>query len=98
MNLQMKRHLFILLLSLIVSSISAQQYELESEFLVTSGNTINVKDIKVDSDNNTIITGFYADSVEFGSEVLKSKGGYDIYVAKLDNNNKLLWANINKYK
>lgn len=88
---RIKAVLFVVVLLQTFQSYS-QQYELENEFVVTSGNTVNVKDIKVDSDNNTIITGFYADSVEFGSEILESEGGYDIYVAKLDNNNKLLWA------
>lgn len=70
----------------------SQQYELEREFVVISKSTVNIKDIKVDSENNTYITGFFADSVQFGTKVIHSHGGYDFYLAKLDNNNNLLWV------
>jgi hypothetical protein len=49
-------------------------------------------DVAVDSDGNTCITGTFMLSATFGTTTLTSQGGWDVYVAKLDNNGDWQWA------
>ncbi|MCK9610270.1 MAG: SBBP repeat-containing protein [Candidatus Cloacimonas sp.] len=48
--------------------------------------------IAVDSNGNSYITGGFEESATFGTTILTSSGGSDIYVAKLDSNGNWLWA------
>jgi hypothetical protein len=51
------------------------------------------KAIAVDSDGNAYVTGYFNGIASFGSQIsLTSSGDYDIFVAKLDNNNTWVWA------
>jgi len=45
-----------------------------------------------DSLGNTLIAGYFTDSVSFGGTLLKTKGLKDAFVAKLDQNGNYLWA------
>ena len=49
--------------------------------------------IDVDASGNSYVTGYFYNSVTFGSTTLTSSGGADIFVAKLDSSGNWLWAN-----
>jgi len=51
-----------------------------------------VHDIAIDIDRNCYVIGHFETKITFGSKNLKSVGDYDIYVAKMDENGKWLWA------
>lgn len=46
----------------------------------------------VDKDGNTYITGYFSDTVHFGSYELVCKGMSDVFVAKVDKDGNYLWA------
>ncbi|MFA5498360.1 MAG: SBBP repeat-containing protein [Candidatus Cloacimonadia bacterium] len=48
--------------------------------------------IAVDSEGNCYVTGSFLDTASFGSTMLTSNGGRDIFIAKLDQNGNWLWA------
>lgn len=48
--------------------------------------------VALDSAGNTCLTGYFANTVTLGSTTLASKGGKDIFVARLDPTGKVLWA------
>lgn len=48
--------------------------------------------VSVDSAGNTVITGYFYGSVDFGGGSLTSAGGDDIFVAKFDANGNHLWS------
>jgi len=48
--------------------------------------------IAVDASGNTYVTGGFEGTATFGSTTLTSNGGYDIFIAKLDNSGNWLWA------
>jgi len=48
--------------------------------------------IAVDDIGNSYVTGYFGGSATFGTTTLTSSGGYEIFVAKLDNNGNWLWA------
>jgi hypothetical protein len=48
--------------------------------------------IAVDSSGNSYITGNINDTASFGSTTLTSRGGEDLFVAKLDSTGKWIWA------
>ena len=48
--------------------------------------------IAVDSSGNNYVTGWFGGSATFGSTILTSNGGADIFVAKLDSSGNWLWA------
>ena len=48
--------------------------------------------ITVDTKNNVLVTGFFTGRTDFGSTTLVSKGGSNLFVAKLDPSGKWLWA------
>ncbi len=50
------------------------------------------KAIVVDSQGNQYITGFFEYSAYFGTILISSSGGQDIFVAKLDSNGNFIWA------
>jgi hypothetical protein len=43
-----------------------------------------VTDVALDTDGNTILTGYYAGNVNFGGSTLSSYGDYDVFLLKLD--------------
>jgi len=63
---------------------------------IVSSNTIRSSEIDVDSDNNTIITGYYDGTVDFnpgsGTFNRTSVGGNDCFIVKLDENGSFIWA------
>ncbi len=48
--------------------------------------------IAVDSSGNNYVTGWFGGSATFGSTILTSNGGADIFVAKLDSSGNWLWS------
>ena len=48
--------------------------------------------ICVDSDGNAIVTGFFVGKITFGEIILNGQGETDIFVAKIDDSGKWLWA------
>jgi hypothetical protein len=48
--------------------------------------------LAVDSSDNCYVTGFFQGSATFGSFVLTSAGGFDVYVAKYDSSGNVVWA------
>ena len=48
--------------------------------------------ICVDSDGNAYVTGFFAGKITFGEIILNGQGETDIFVAKIDDSGKWLWA------
>ena len=48
--------------------------------------------VAVDSSDNIYATGYFNSTATFGTTTLKTRGGYDIYIAKLDKNGKWLWS------
>ena len=48
--------------------------------------------IAVDASGNIYITGYFDGTTTFGSTTLKSNGGTDIFIAKLDSRGNWLWA------
>ncbi len=49
-------------------------------------------DVDVDKRGNSVITGFFSNSVNFDKFRLKSVGSGDMFTAKLDPSGKILWA------
>ncbi len=60
----------------------------------TSKNTESSYSYHIATDNigNSYIVGYFSQSVSFGSTTMTSKGGTDVFVAKVDNKGKWLWA------
>lgn len=50
------------------------------------------KDIVVDIQENTYITGVFSSSAQFGADTLRSAGAEDIFVAKYSNTGEMQWA------
>lgn len=52
--------------------------------------------ISVDANGNSLVVGYFLDSADFdpspATAYLKSKGSYDVFLAKYDKNGKYLWA------
>ena len=48
--------------------------------------------IALDSQGNSYVTGWYQNTATFGSLILTSAGGYDIFVVKYDNSGQAVWA------
>ena len=48
--------------------------------------------IATDSSGNSYVTGYFTGTATFGNTTLTSSGGYDIFLAKLDNNGNWLWV------
>ena len=48
--------------------------------------------ISVDHIGNSYLTGYFHGTAAFGSTTLTSKGGQDVFVAKMDSSGKFLWA------
>jgi len=50
------------------------------------------EDVVTDKDNNIIVVGNFADSINFGGTTLKSNGVEDIFIAKFDATGNHLWS------
>jgi hypothetical protein len=63
-------------------------------WVTTAGGTGNdlAYDLALDKSGNLYIVGYFEGSVTFGTHSVTSKGGRDLYVAKLDANGKFLWV------
>ncbi len=51
-----------------------------------------IKNLKFDNNNNIIITGAFEGTCYFGTNSVASKGGEDIFVAKMNSDGDWLWA------
>jgi len=51
-----------------------------------------VRGVAVDKQGNTVITGSFSETADFGSTILTAKGSKNIFVAKLDSSGRWLWA------
>ena len=49
-------------------------------------------DLELDSNGNIYLTGYFMNTVYFGTHQVVSNGEYDIFVAKLDANRTFVWA------
>jgi len=49
-------------------------------------------DAAVDSQENVIVTGYFTKRATFGTNTISSKGGKDLFLAKLSTNGKWLWS------
>lgn len=52
----------------------------------------NTYDMASDGSGNIYLSGWFADTVDFGGVVLESRGSQDMFVAKLDPNGNTIWA------
>lgn len=52
----------------------------------------NAFDVTTDGAGNIIMSGWFAGSVDFGGQTLKSAGGQDQFVTKYDSSGTLIWA------
>ena len=66
------------------------------EWAASAGGLKNDKTraINIDREGNVFLAGEVTDEVKFGDTVLKSAGGMDFFVAKLDAKGKFLWARL----
>lgn len=48
--------------------------------------------IATDDNGNSYVTGYFSVTITFGTTLLTSSGGGDIFIAKLDSNGNYLWA------
>ena len=49
--------------------------------------------VATDAAGNVFITGYFEGTAQFGTQTLRSAGGYDVFIAKLDGSNgQFLWA------
>lgn len=66
------------------------------EWAVSAGGLKNEKTraINVDAQGNVFLAGEATDEVKFGGETVKSGGGMDFFIAKVDPKGKILWAHM----
>ena len=66
------------------------------EWATSAGGLKNDKTraINIDREGNVFLAGEVTDEVKFGDTTLKSAGGMDFFVAKLDQKGKFLWARL----
>jgi Ca2+-binding RTX toxin-like protein len=43
-------------------------------------------------DGSTVVTGYFSGTIQIGGTMLASRGGTDVFIAKLDSNGNYLWA------
>lgn len=86
----MKRLSFILLFTGIISAAVAQNTKWAQAFGGANGDVIT--GVAEDASGNTYITGWYATSTTIGTNNFTSKGGNDLFLAKLDTGGNVLWA------
>ncbi len=49
-------------------------------------------DVTVDLNGNIIVTGYFDSTATFGSQILQSAGGSDIFIVKYDQSGNVIWA------
>ena len=88
----MKAYFTILVILFSVFFCNAQDYEWESaSFAKTSNNDIPLSKIAITADNHKIFTGRFEQSMEYKGVTLTSSLYYGAFIAKLDENDSLLW-------
>lgn len=48
--------------------------------------------VSIDNLGNLYLTGSFSDTFDFGSSKLQSRGGYDVFIAKLNNDGSVAWS------
>lgn len=86
----MKNSLLCILLSFSALFSLAQHPEKIIPF--STGSSIFVRDIAVDADKNTFVTGYFSTAVYIDDSTYTSKGSSDIIIASLDSNNAVQWV------
>ena len=88
----MKKILLFLIVQIITISVTAQTPDWQ--WVAQAGGTGNDtgNDIAIDNYGNIYITGYFRETVIFGSDSLTCIGEQDIFVAKLDTNGNWEWA------
>jgi hypothetical protein len=88
----MKAYFTILVILFAATFCFAQDYEWESvSFAKTSNNDIPLSKIAITADNHKIFTGRFEQSMEYKGVTLTSSLYYGAFIAKLDENDSLLW-------
>ncbi len=54
--------------------------------------TDRANSVATDNQGNSYITGFFNDSIQFGSTTLFSEGAQDVFIVKISNNGSVIWA------
>ncbi|MCK9480975.1 MAG: SBBP repeat-containing protein [Bacteroidia bacterium] len=88
----MKQYLIITTILLCAISVFSQAPKTSWASQSTGGNNNVSTGLVVDKDGNTYITGYFSDTVHFGSYELVCKGMSDVFVAKVDKDGNYLWA------
>lgn len=57
-----------------------------------AGESLNVRELVIDNNDNVTIGGVFSGSIQFDSFVLQSQGKTDIFIARFDSSGKALWA------
>jgi hypothetical protein len=84
--------LLCIFLLMFVTLLIAQAPEWQWANQAGSTGTDEGKEIAIDADGNSIVTGSFTNTATFGSYTLTSSGNSDIFVAKMDTNGNWLWA------
>lgn len=88
----MKAYFTILVIIFSVTFCFAQTYEWEEvSFAKTSNNDITLSKIAITADNQKIFAGIFEESMEYKGVTLTSSLYYGAFIAKLDENDSLLW-------
>ncbi|MCK4654382.1 MAG: SBBP repeat-containing protein [Candidatus Cloacimonetes bacterium] len=90
----MKKRTFILL-GLLLIAVCAFAQAPEWQWAAKAGGIEwdNGWSITIDTSGNLYVTGWFRDSASFGSNILTSSGGDNIFVAKISSDGNWLWAN-----
>lgn len=76
---------------ILLARFSAQGlHQFSTQYGVSSFN--NLKDIAVGSSDEILLTGYFGGQIDFGTGVLNTAGGEDIFVVKLDSSGNAQWA------
>ncbi|MBX2985445.1 MAG: SBBP repeat-containing protein [Bacteroidia bacterium] len=88
----MKKIITILIMLGFTSPTFSQQPKSAWAVQSTGGNTNVSSGVATDTAGNTYITGNFNGAITFGSTTLTSKGGNDIFIAKINPTGEYLWA------
>jgi PKD repeat protein len=88
----MKKIMFLFVSLIITTSAFAQAPEWQWATQAGSTGFDNGKEIAIDVYGNSIVTGSFTETANFGTYTLTSSGNSDIFVAKMDVNGNWLWA------
>lgn len=80
----------------ITSAVASLTISVEPDFLwaLRAGGAINDEAFAVaaDTNGNTYVAGYFSGIADFGGEILTSRGGEDIFIAKYDGAQNLVWV------